>query len=130
MQELFKVMKDVAGSPSSTVFLRGETGTGKDLVARTIHYNSARAAQPFVNITCTALAETLLESELFGHEKGAFTDAKMTKKGLLELADGGTVFLDEVGDMPPRCRPSCCGSWRRRRSGASAARRTSTWTCG
>ncbi len=100
MQDLFKVMKDVAGSPSSTVFLRGESGTGKDLVARTIHYNSARAARPFVNITCTALAETLLESELFGHEKGAFTDAKMTKKGLLELADGGTAFLDEVGDMP------------------------------
>ena len=100
MQDLFKVMQDVAGSPSSTVFLRGESGTGKDLVARTIHYNSARAARPFVNITCTALAETLLESELFGHEKGAFTDAKMTKKGLLELADGGTAFLDEVGDMP------------------------------
>lgn len=100
MQDLYKIMKEVAGSPSSTVFLRGESGTGKDLVARTIHYNSARAARPFVNITCTALAETLLESELFGHEKGAFTDAKLTKKGLLELADGGTAFLDEVGDMP------------------------------
>lgn len=100
MQDLFKIMKEVTNSPSSTVFLRGESGTGKDLVARTIHYNSARAARPFVNITCTALAENLLESELFGHEKGAFTDAKMTKKGLLELADGGTAFLDEVGDMP------------------------------
>jgi len=101
MAELFETIKEVAASPSSTVFLRGESGTGKDLIARTIHYNSARAHKPFVNITCTALAETLLESELFGHEKGAFTDARTTKKGLFELADGGTVFLDEVGDMPP-----------------------------
>ena len=101
MLRLFDLVNGVARSGSSTVFLRGETGTGKDLVAGVIHYNSVRAPKPFMNITCTALSETLLESELFGHEKGAFTDARAQKKGLLELADGGTVFLDEVGDMPP-----------------------------
>ena len=100
MRELFDVIDRVSKSGASTVFLRGDTGTGKDLVARVIHYNSDRAAAPFMNITCTALSETLLESELFGHEKGAFTDAKTSKKGLFELADGGTIFLDEVGDMP------------------------------
>jgi len=100
MKELFDVIDRVAKSGASTVFLRGDSGTGKDLIARVIHYNSERAARPFMNITCTALSETLLESELFGHEKGAFTDARTTKKGLFELADGGTIFLDEVGDMP------------------------------
>ncbi|MEK6800047.1 MAG: sigma-54 dependent transcriptional regulator [Planctomycetota bacterium] len=100
MIELFDVIDRVAKSGASTVFLRGDSGTGKDLVARVIHFNSERAARPFMNITCTALSESLLESELFGHEKGAFTDAKATKKGLFELADGGTIFLDEVGDMP------------------------------
>jgi len=100
MVSLFQLIRDVASSGSSTVFLRGESGTGKDLVAKAIHYNSDRAPRPFMNITCTAIAETLLESELFGHERGAFTDARAMKKGLLELADGGTVFLDEVGDMP------------------------------
>jgi len=101
MLRLFEIIKQVARTGVSTVFLRGETGTGKDLVARVIHHSSDRAAAPFVNITCTALSESLLESELFGHERGAFTDAKAQKKGLFELADGGTVFLDEVGDMPP-----------------------------
>ena len=100
MVKLFELIKDVAGSGASTVFLRGESGTGKDLVAKAIHYNSDRASRPFMNITCTAITESLLESELFGHERGAFTDAKQLKKGLLELSDGGTVFLDEVGDMP------------------------------
>ncbi len=101
MTELFEMVDRVATSNTSTVFLRGETGTGKDLIAGVIHYNSERAPRPFMNVTCTAISETLLESELFGHERGAFTDARAQKKGLLELAEGGTVFLDEVGDMPP-----------------------------
>jgi two-component system response regulator AtoC len=91
----------VAISPSSTVLLTGESGTGKDLVAKVIHYTSDRAGRPFMNITCSALPEQLLESELFGHERGAFTDARFQKKGLLETADGGTVFLDEIGEMTP-----------------------------
>jgi DNA-binding NtrC family response regulator len=91
----------VATSPASTVLLTGESGTGKDLIAKVIHYTSDRAARPFMNITCSALPEQLLESELFGHERGAFTDARLQKRGLLETADGGTVFLDEIGEMVP-----------------------------
>ena len=101
MEHLRQLVAKVAASPASTVLLTGESGTGKDLVAKTIHYSSARAARPFMNITCSALPEQLLESELFGHERGAFTDARMQKRGLLESAEGGTVFLDEIGEMVP-----------------------------
>ncbi len=83
------------------MLLTGESGTGKDFVAKVIHYTSTRATRPFMNITCSALPEQLLESELFGHERGAFTDARLQKRGLLETADGGTVFLDEIGEMMP-----------------------------
>jgi two-component system response regulator AtoC len=101
MEALRQMVAKVAASPASTVLLTGESGTGKDLVAKTIHYSSARASRAFMNITCSALPEQLLESELFGHERGAFTDARGQKRGLLESADGGTVFLDEIGEMVP-----------------------------
>ena len=101
MTSLRHLVARVATSPASTVLLTGESGTGKDLVAKIIHYTSDRASRPFMNITCSALPEHLLESELFGHERGAFTDARLQKRGLLETADGGTVFLDEIGEMVP-----------------------------
>src|SRR5918993_2165047 len=101
MESLRQLVAKVSGSPASTVLLTGESGTGKDLVAKVIHYNSTRTTRPFMNITCSALPEHLLESELFGHERGAFTDARRQKRGLLESADGGTVFLDEIGEMVP-----------------------------
>ncbi len=110
MQQIKSLLARVAASPASTVLLTGETGTGKDLAAKAIHYNSGRASRAFVNITCSALPEQLLESELFGqlleselfgHERGAFTDARTQKRGLFETADGGTIFLDEIGEMTP-----------------------------
>jgi DNA-binding NtrC family response regulator len=93
------LLAKIAGSDAATVLVTGENGTGKELAARAIHFGSARAAQPFFDINCTALPENLFESELFGHERGSFTDAKTLKKGLFELADGGTLLLDEIGDL-------------------------------
>jgi len=101
MQHVKATLRKVAQSPASTLLLTGESGTGKDVAAHAIHAQSDRRDAPFMNITCSALPEALLESELFGHERGAFTDAKSAKKGLLEEADGGTVFLDEVAEMAP-----------------------------
>jgi two-component system, NtrC family, response regulator AtoC len=99
MVELMNFVRKVAASETSTVLIQGESGTGKDLVAKAIHYDSARNDKPFVAINCSAIPETLLEAELFGHERGAFTDAKAQKKGLFEAADGGTLFLDEIGEL-------------------------------
>jgi transcriptional regulator with GAF, ATPase, and Fis domain len=100
MRSIYRFVSRVAGT-ESTVLITGESGTGKELVARAVHRNSGRAARSFVAINCAALTETLLESELFGHEKGAFTGAVAQKKGKLEVADGGTVFLDEIGELAP-----------------------------
>jgi len=99
MVELLNFVRKVAASEASTVLIQGESGTGKDLIAKAIHYDSVRAEKPFVAINCSAIPETLMEAELFGHERGAFTDAKAQKKGLFEIADGGTLFLDEIGEM-------------------------------
>ncbi len=101
MQRAKAMLRKISATPGSTILLTGESGTGKDLAAKAIHYNSDRAGKRFVNITCSALQDTLLESELFGHERGAFTDARSQKKGLVEIADGGTVFLDEIGETSP-----------------------------
>jgi DNA-binding NtrC family response regulator len=101
MQRVKSLAAKIAQSPSSTVLITGESGTGKDLMAKVIHYGGSRAAKPFLNITCSALPETLLESELFGHERGAFTDARQQKRGLFEQGDNGTVFLDEVAETVP-----------------------------
>ena len=99
MLKIFDMIKKVA-QYKSTILITGESGTGKELIARALHYNSDRAQSPFIPINCGAIPENLLESELFGHVKGAFTDAVRTKKGLFEEADGGTLFLDEIGELP------------------------------
>ncbi len=101
MEEIFQLIQEIA-SLRSTVLIQGESGTGKELIARAIHYSGDRASGPFIGVSCAALAETLLESELFGHEKGSFTGAVSQKKGKFELADGGTIFLDEIGDISPK----------------------------
>lgn len=99
MLRIYELIRQVAASPSN-ILIEGESGTGKELVARALHANSLRNSMPFVAINCSALPETLLESELFGYAKGAFTDARASKRGLFEEADGGTLFLDEISSMP------------------------------
>ena len=100
MRQIFEQVAQVAGT-NTTVLVRGESGTGKELIAHAIHYSSLRAKKPFIKVSCAALPESLIESELFGHEKGAFTGAEARKKGRFELAEGGTLFLDEIGDVNP-----------------------------
>ncbi len=101
MRQVYEQVTQVARS-NATVLLRGESGTGKEMIARAIHYNSLRSKRPFVAVNCGALPENLIESELFGHEKGAFTGADKARKGRFELAEGGTLFLDEIGEIPPQ----------------------------
>jgi PAS domain S-box-containing protein len=100
MLEMLHFVRRVAISEAASILIEGENGTGKDLIAKTLHYQSMRQAEPFLAINCAAIPETLLESELFGYEKGAFTDARAQKRGLFELADKGTLFLDEIGEIP------------------------------
>ena len=122
MQRVKQLVRKVASSPGSTVLLMGESGTGKDLVAKVIHYLSSRAARPFLNITCSALPEALLESELFGHERGAFTDARAAEARAARAGRRGHgVPRRDRRDDAGACRRSCCACSRRRRSGASAA---------
>jgi two-component system response regulator AtoC len=101
IQYVRELIEMISKTQKTSVLIQGESGTGKELAANAIHYNSKRGTKPFMKINCSAIPDSLLESELFGYEKGAFTDAKNTKKGLFELGDGGTVFLDEIGDMKP-----------------------------
>ncbi len=101
MTELMNFVKKVASCEATTILIQGESGTGKDLIAKAIHYESTRHEKQFVAINCSAIPEALMEAELFGHERGAFTDAKQMKKGLFEAADGGTLFLDEIGELSP-----------------------------
>jgi transcriptional regulator with GAF, ATPase, and Fis domain len=122
-------VRTVAAS-DATVLIQGESGTGKERIARAIHRASPRADKPFIAISCGALPETLLEAELFGHEKGAFTDAHRERKGRFELAQGGTLFLDDIDDMPLTVQVSSCGCCRNAISNASAARRRAPSTSG
>src|SRR3954463_624472 len=105
MKEVLRLVQKVAPTPT-TVLIQGESGTGKELIARALHDLSPRAERPFVAVNCGAIPETLIESELFGHAKGAFTDARSVKRGLFEEADGGTLLLDEVGELPVPVQPS------------------------
>ena len=98
IQQVYEQVAQVART-NTTVLIRGESGTGKEMIAHAIHYNSPRAKKPFIKVSCAALPESLIESELFGYEKGAFTGAQGAKKGRFELAEGGTIFLDEIGDV-------------------------------
>jgi DNA-binding NtrC family response regulator len=102
MKKIFDMISRIAQSSGTTVLITGESGTGKELAAKAIHFLGARREKPLMTVNCSALTETLIESELFGHEKGAFTDARMLKKGIFEIAGGGTVFLDEIGDVSPK----------------------------
>src|SRR4029077_4426453 len=98
MRQVYEQIAQVAHT-NTTVLIRGESGTGKELIPHAIHYNSPRAEKPFIKVSCAALPESLIESELFGYEPGAFTDARWTKKGRRELANAGTLFLDEIGEL-------------------------------
>ncbi len=131
MTELLGFVRKVAASEATTILIQGESGTGKDLIAKAIHYQSRREEKPFVAINCSAIPETLMEAELFGHERGAFTDAKALKKGLFEVADGGTLFLDEIGELSPVAagqaparagRPGDPPGWRHSRLAGRCAR--------
>ena len=129
MKELFDLLAQVAPT-DATVLILGESGTGKELVANAIHHNSPRATQPFIKVACAALPETLLESELFGHEKGAFTGAIARREGRFQFAHRGTIFLDEVGEMSATTQTKFCGCYRKKSLNPWAAHARSKWTFG
>ena len=139
MQEVFALIRRRRGS-AATVLITGETGTGKELVARALHSTARARERPFVAVNCAAIPETLLESELFGHKRGAFTDARTDAPGLFVEADGGTIFLDEIGELPPRAAGQAAAraagargpaarrdAQPRRSTCASSPRPTGTW---
>jgi DNA-binding NtrC family response regulator len=128
MQEIYKEIGRVAAT-TLTVLIRGETGTGKELIARAICQHSNRVEKPFIAVNCAAIPDTLLESELFGHEKGAFTGADARRIGRFEQADGGTIFLDEIGDMRPTRKRSCYACFKKRRSSVSVVAMACGLTC-
>ncbi len=129
MRRVMAQIERVAAS-ETRVCIYGETGTGKELVARTLHEKSHRAGGPFVTLNCAAVPAELIESELFGHEKGSFTGAAQRHTGKFEQAHRGTLFLDEIGDMPvSQCRPSCCACWKRAKWSASAPTSPPRWMC-
>jgi transcriptional regulator with GAF, ATPase, and Fis domain len=129
LESVLEQVEQVA-STNSTVLIEGETGTGKELIAHAIHNASQRCGRAFIKLNCAAIPLDLLESELFGHEKGAFTGAIAQKIGRFEMADKGTLFLDEVGDIPPRCSRSCCACCKNRSSSDSAAVARTKWMSG
>lgn len=128
LAEVFKILGKVAPT-DSTVLVTGESGTGKELLVRALHANSRRADKPFVPINCGAIPKELLESELFGHEKGAFTHAIRSRPGRFELADGGTIFLDEIGEMELSLQVKICACSRKRKLNAWAAAVAKRWMC-
>jgi DNA-binding NtrC family response regulator len=127
MLSVYKTVAHVAPT-TATLLIVGESGTGKELVARAIHAKSPRANKPFVAVNCAALPESILESELFGHERGSFTGATATKRGLFEEATGGTLFLDEIGEISPKMQVQLPACSKRARSAGSARPRRSRWT--
>ncbi len=114
MEKLYRIIAKAANSVHPVLIL-GESGTGKEMVARSIHYSGPFRDKPFIPVDCGSLVPTLIESELFGYVKGAFTGANQTKDGLMAMAEGGTIFLDEVGELPVDCRRKCCGRFRKKR---------------
>ena len=129
MRDVYEMIARVADTPS-TVLITGESGTGKELVATALHRGSSRRDKPFIKVNCAAIPKDLIESELFGYERGAFTGAVGSKPGRFELADGGTLFLDEIGEIPVEMQVKLLRALQERSSSASAASRRSASTCG
>jgi transcriptional regulator of acetoin/glycerol metabolism len=130
MTELMNFVRKVASCEATTILIQGESGTGKDLIAKAIHYESSRQEKPFVAINCSAIPETLMEAELFGHEKGAFTDAKQMKKGCSRPPTAARCFWTRSANSLPCCKPNCCACWKTRSSAAWAASAICRWMCG